>query len=247
MERRKCCCPTYGKGYKPVLKRVLRKLRIRRGPLLGGRCRRVPLRVMCRSGCLIMVGGPTKVLSIPKGKRVSSICRRVGVLCPSTANPLVIRQLSVTASNILLVTGGGRMRRRLRTRFGGEVVGGQCVTLLSNGVSSGRKAVVLPLHVSPLSEPERMMSRRCKGATVARCRILGRRRKGALVTFCPLAKQARRLEMRTTRPRKLRYPVQKSRLCKRGTSELCLRTRDLRFIRPMAGRVVFMRGGDGFW
>lgn len=223
-----------------------------------------------------MIGGPSKVLSIPKGRRsVSSICRHLGRGCPSTAKPVVMRQLSVTASKLLLITGAGRMRRRLRTRFRGEDVGGQCVTLLSKYVARARRAagraakgaegargmetarmvdaakgtkeVRLPLYPGPLSQPYRDISRRRKGRTVARCRVVAGSRGRAHVTFYPLAKHARRLHMRTTRPGNLGYPVLNSRLCKGGTSELCLRTRCVRFHRPVCKSVVYVRGRPSFW
>lgn len=208
------------------------------------------IRALCRSERVTIVRGPRNLLSIPKGSTTRpSICTLVEQGCPRTANPLVIRQLSVTADKILLVTGARFTCRHLRRTFLGRRVRGGCITVVSKGRVPRGKVVSLPLLPSCLGHPHRVIGRRRNGRTVARCRVLRHVSNSRLhVTLCPGANEARRLHIRYTRRRNLGTPVLNSPLCNgRGTTQLRLRTRRVAFRRPLANGGVAVGEGTSFW
>ncbi len=121
--------------------------------------RSVPLGVIFRSSTVVIVGGPTKVMIRPTPKRRSralmgTLLCRYGSLgkINNMTHPKVIRELSVSAAKVLVMTGSRAALGDLRTRFRGRAARGRCLTLIRNSPATLSNHVRDAVNQRPASE-----------------------------------------------------------------------------------------------
>lgn len=145
-------------------------------------------------------------------------------------HPNVIRHLSGSASNYLIVTGGSNTRRSLATRFTTQDARGHCLTIIRNVPSRDSNAIFARVNHRPIGHlGVTMIGPNSKGTTVASCSLLytSPSASSSLILYALRANEARRVHIRVLR---LNRPLVKSPVCtgptQRGTgpNELVLRT-----------------------
>lgn len=88
--------------------------------------------VLCRSSRVLILGGPSNATMRNNDNLDFNIVRNLQTLHPRTQFLRLIRHLSQSASNILLMTGGHSTLHSLRRRLHRGKVRGSCLTLIHN-------------------------------------------------------------------------------------------------------------------
>lgn len=119
--------------------------------------RSVPLSVLCRSRRLVVLGGPTNLIMRPTPNGVDNAL--IGTVLTrynrrllnvnKMRHPNVIRQLSGSAANTVIITGASLTRDRLRTRVGTGATHHRCLNIICNTPGARSNAVSLPLNQRP--------------------------------------------------------------------------------------------------
>ena len=142
---------------KPILKHMLKGVKMDENLLLKNLSESVELKIVFEDDDLIIVNKPPEFLSVPGKEIKDSVYTRIKQKYPSITGPIIVHRLDMSTSGILVLTKTKEANKILQQQFIKRTVKKRYTALLSGKLSKKKGTITLPLRLDLNDRPRQLV------------------------------------------------------------------------------------------
>jgi tRNA pseudouridine32 synthase/23S rRNA pseudouridine746 synthase len=217
---------------KPILKHMLKGVRMNENLLLKNLSVKQELKIIFEDDDIIIVNKPPEFLSVPGKEIKDSVYTRIKQQYPSATGPLIVHRLDMSTSGILVLTKTKEANRILQNQFIKRTIKKRYVALLSGKLSKKKGVITLPLRLDLDDRPRQLVDFKNGKTAKTNWNVITQNDTHTRVHFYPITGRTHQLRVHAAHKDGLNLPIIGDDLYGTKQDRLYLHADFIEFIHP---------------
>jgi len=217
---------------KPILKHMLKGVRMNENLLLKNLSVKQELKIIFEDDDIIIVNKPPEFLSVPGKEIKDSVYTRIKQQYPSATGPLIVHRLDMSTSGILVLTKTKEANRILQNQFIKRTIKKRYVALLSGKLSKKKGVITLPLRLDLDDRPRQLVDFKNGKKAKTNWNVITQNDTHTRVHFYPITGRTHQLRVHAAHKDGLNLPIIGDDLYGTKQDRLYLHADFIEFIHP---------------
>ena len=192
---------------KPILKHMLKGVRMNENLLLKNLSVKQELKIIFEDDYIIIVNKPPEFLSVPGKEIKDSVYTRIKQQYPSATGPLIVHRLDMSTSGILVLTKTKEANRILQNQFIKRTIKKRYVALLSGKLSKKKGVITLPLRLDLYDIPRQLVDFKNLKTAKTNWNVITKNDTYTRVHFYPITGRTHQLRVHAAHKDGLNLPI----------------------------------------
>jgi len=217
---------------KPILKHMLKGVRMNENLLLKNLSVKQELKIIFEDDDIIIVNKPPEFLSVPGKEIKDSVYTRIKQQYPSATGPLIVHRLDMSTSGILVLTKTKEANRILQNQFIKRTIKKRYIALLSGKLSKKKGVITLPLRLDLDDRPRQLVDFKNGKTAKTNWNVITQNDTHTRVHFYPITGRTHQLRVHAAHKDGLNLPIIGDDLYGTKQDRLYLHADFIEFIHP---------------
>ncbi|WP_106830571.1 RluA family pseudouridine synthase [Parabacteroides pacaensis] len=222
----------------PILKHMLRGLKVEKNPLLSASSPENTLEILFEDEWIVVINKPAGTLSVPGKISSESVYTQLRAAYPQATGPLIVHRLDMATSGILLVAKTKEIHQMLQTQFENRTVKKQYIALLEGTVKDEEGIIDLPICPNLSDRPRQRVDKEHGKPAITRYQVLHREAGRTRIAFYPVTGRTHQLRVHAAHPLGLNVPIVGDELYGKKDNRLYLHAEAIEFKHPVTNETI---------